>query len=191
MPKVTQAHRDARKQQILEAARAVFAERGFAQTSTGDIVARSGLSTGAVYSYYPSKHDLVLAVCETAMDSVFGDDAHQDLSGLLEKVRASGPEHASLMAQVWGEAAVSQELAGRIRGQLATLRVKVTDLVRRERVHRGLPDDPDPAGLANALLALLTGHSLRLAVGDDSGAEAFSRAIRAIVEAPAPGEAGG
>ncbi|TMU98168.1 MULTISPECIES: TetR/AcrR family transcriptional regulator [unclassified Streptomyces] len=188
MPKVTQAHRDARKQQILEAARAVFAERGFAQTSTGDIVARSGLSTGAVYSYYPSKHDLVLAVCDTAVDSLFGDDAHQDLSGLLERVRAGGPEHASLMAQVWGEAAVSPELAGRIRDQLAALRAKVADLVRGERAHRGLPDDPDPAGLANALLALLTGHSLRLAVGDDSGAEAFSRAIRAIVEAPAPGE---
>jgi AcrR family transcriptional regulator len=66
MPKVTQEHRDARRRQILAAAREVFADKGFTQTSTGEIVAASGLSTGAVYSYFPSKNDLVAAVCEDA-----------------------------------------------------------------------------------------------------------------------------
>jgi hypothetical protein len=51
MPRVGQAHLDARRQQIVDAARARFAAHGFARTSMADIVAESGLSIGAIYRY--------------------------------------------------------------------------------------------------------------------------------------------
>jgi TetR/AcrR family transcriptional regulator, transcriptional repressor of aconitase len=186
MPKVTPAHRAARRRQILDAARAVFAEKGFAQTSTGDIVAKSGLSTGAVYSYFPSKNDLVLAVCDDAIDTVFGSDTPGNLSELLDRVHHidGGLAHARLVAQIWGEAAVSPQLAARVREQLAAGRAKASVLINDERAARGLPVDPDVTGSANALLALLSAYLLRLAVGDEEGSAGLHRAIRAIVEAP-------
>jgi AcrR family transcriptional regulator len=64
VPRVSEQHLAARRQQILDAAAGLFAERGFARTSMSDVVRASGLSMGAVYRYFPSKADLVIAVGE-------------------------------------------------------------------------------------------------------------------------------
>lgn len=178
MPKVTQEHRDARRRQILAAAREAFAAKGFAQTSTGEIVAASGLSTGAVYSYFPSKNDLVAAVCEDAVDHLIDLDSIRDAGELLDRLRARHGGHARLMAQIWAEAAVSPDLAAQIRAQLTKDHEKVTDLIRRDR---GLPEATDPAGVAGALLAMLTGYSQRLAIGQDIDSAAFRQALQALL----------
>ncbi|HEY0718123.1 MAG TPA: helix-turn-helix domain-containing protein, partial [Streptosporangiaceae bacterium] len=52
MPKVTQQYRDARRDQILSAARRCFLRDGFHVTSMQDLFAESGLSSGAVYRYF-------------------------------------------------------------------------------------------------------------------------------------------
>lgn len=181
MPKVTQEHRDARRRQILVAAREAFAAKGFAQTSTGEIVAASGLSTGAVYSYFPSKNDLVAAVCEDAVDNLIDLDSIRDAGELLDRLRARHGGHARLMAQVWAEAAVSPDLAAQIRAQLVKDHEKVTDLIRQDRRTGGLPDSPDPSGVAGALLAMLTGYSQRLAIGQDIDSAAFRQALQALL----------
>ena len=52
----------ARPSEIIEAALAVFAERGFAGAKLDDIAARAGVSKGAVYLYFETKEDLFRAV---------------------------------------------------------------------------------------------------------------------------------
>jgi AcrR family transcriptional regulator len=44
---------------LLAVASALFAERGFAQTSVQDIVERAGVTKGAMYHYYSAKDDLL------------------------------------------------------------------------------------------------------------------------------------
>jgi AcrR family transcriptional regulator len=58
MPRVSVGYLAARREQIVQAASRLFAERGFSRTTMADVVAASGLSTGAVYNYFPSKSDL-------------------------------------------------------------------------------------------------------------------------------------
>ena len=70
MPKVTQQHRDARREQILAAARRCFLSDGFHATSMQDLFAASGLSSGAVYSYFASKDDVIVAIAEENMRGV-------------------------------------------------------------------------------------------------------------------------
>jgi AcrR family transcriptional regulator len=43
VPRVSEQHLAARRQQILDAAAALFAERGLARTSMNDVVRESGL----------------------------------------------------------------------------------------------------------------------------------------------------
>ena len=50
------------RDQILMAATAVFAEKGFAKTSMNDIVRASGLSKGGVYWHFKSKGELMTAI---------------------------------------------------------------------------------------------------------------------------------
>ena len=49
-----------RKNQILEAALVVFAEKGFEKARMDDIVAESGLSKGTLYWYFKNKEDIII-----------------------------------------------------------------------------------------------------------------------------------
>ncbi len=53
-----------RRKQILDAAEKVFTQRGFNKARMDDIVAESGLSKGALYWYYKSKDEIILALMD-------------------------------------------------------------------------------------------------------------------------------
>ena len=67
MPRVSQEYRDARRREILEAARRHFAENGFHSTSMQDFFEASGLSAGLVYRYFRSKEGLITALAGGAL----------------------------------------------------------------------------------------------------------------------------
>src|SRR5499427_7911296 len=52
----------ARPAEILDAALAAFAERGFAATRLDDVAARAGITKGTLYLYFSSKEELFKAV---------------------------------------------------------------------------------------------------------------------------------
>jgi AcrR family transcriptional regulator len=53
--------------EIVQAAMAVFAEKGFAAARLDEIAARAGVSKGALYLYFATKEDLFRAVVEQAI----------------------------------------------------------------------------------------------------------------------------
>lgn len=66
MPKITKERREERRRQILKAATACFARKGFDATRVQDICREAGLSPGAVYIYFDSKDAIVRALAEKA-----------------------------------------------------------------------------------------------------------------------------
>jgi len=48
MPKVTDAHRESRRRQILDASIECFAREGFHRTSMAQIIAEAGVSAGTI-----------------------------------------------------------------------------------------------------------------------------------------------
>lgn len=54
--------KDARPQELLDAALELFVEKGFSATRSEEVAARAGVSKGTLYLYFPSKHDLLEAV---------------------------------------------------------------------------------------------------------------------------------
>ena len=54
--------KQARPQELLEAALSLFVEKGFAATRIEQIALRAGVSKGTLYLYFPSKQDLLQAV---------------------------------------------------------------------------------------------------------------------------------
>jgi AcrR family transcriptional regulator len=180
MPKVAQAHLDARRQQILDAARARFASHGFARTSIADIVTESGLSNGAIYRYFTSKDEIVVAVCEQAGEAFPAALTTEAVSGFLDHVRALAREkgHARLVAQIYAEAALSPPLAAIVQRQLAAMRAAVADLIPA-----GQADQADQAeAIAEAFVAICIGYSEQLAVRGDLDPAPFATALMAIVQ---------
>jgi AcrR family transcriptional regulator len=56
-----------RNAEILEAARKVFAQKGFSEASVGDIAQQAGLAKGTLYLYYRSKHALYWAALQAGL----------------------------------------------------------------------------------------------------------------------------
>ncbi len=78
-----------RKSQILDAATAVFARKGFYEASMDDIVDESGLSKGALYWYFKSKDQIISAL----LDRLF----EPELEELRALVNAEGSARTRLL----------------------------------------------------------------------------------------------
>jgi AcrR family transcriptional regulator len=63
---------------LVASAISLFAEKGFAETSTTEIVDRAGITRGALYHHFADKHQLF----EAALDAVEGD--------IFDRVQAAG-----------------------------------------------------------------------------------------------------
>jgi TetR/AcrR family transcriptional regulator len=59
---IRKRRKEARPQELLDAALEVFVEKGFAASKMEDVASRAGVSKGTVYLYFPSKEELLKAV---------------------------------------------------------------------------------------------------------------------------------
>ena len=71
MPRVTPAHEQQVRDRIVAAAIGVFNEKGYRRATMQDVVRASGLSVGAIYTYYAGKDELFLASCTRSMERGF------------------------------------------------------------------------------------------------------------------------
>jgi AcrR family transcriptional regulator len=96
MPKITDAQRETRRQQILQAALRCFSRDGFHNTTTADIVRESGVSQGTLYLYFTTKEEIIVALA---------DDRHQGEAFLNAMARSEQDpiEGLSLLLELHGE----------------------------------------------------------------------------------------
>jgi AcrR family transcriptional regulator len=81
VPRVSAQHEREVRERIVRAATRVFSERGFHRATMQDIVRASGLSVGAIYTYFKSKDELILAGCD-----LITDQEMTELAGRLASV---------------------------------------------------------------------------------------------------------
>jgi len=68
-PTLRQRRKEARPQELLEAALSLFVEKGFAASRSEEVAVRAGVSKGTLYLYYPSKEDLFKAVVRQTLSA--------------------------------------------------------------------------------------------------------------------------
>ena len=176
MPKVTQAHLDARRQQVLEAATECFAEKGFHRTTIQDIVRASGLSAGAIYRYFESKDDIIQAIADEghliewqairqATDLQAGVDTLRRLARsffepLLEPTEK---QRRRVGIETWAEALHSPSVLATTReGVNEPLRL-FTAILANARDRGEVPADIDPEALGRMMIAVFQGFVLQQA----------------------------
>jgi len=130
MPRVSDAHRAARREQIAEAALQVLSRYG-SETSIAQIVAECGLSAGAIYGNFENKAELARYVAGQLLHRRIGtlDEAVSDgqVRTPVEVLRLfmtlhRSPPDLSVLLQFWGEATVDQDLRTILRGRAEELR---------------------------------------------------------------------
>ena len=193
MPKVSEEHLEARRQQILEAAFRCFSHNGFHKTTMRDIYAESGLSAGAVYRYYKSKDDIIGAMCDDAQQrdaEIFGaavelgdtvKACNKLISEYFESMDRPGIENiAGMWVQMWAEAVRKVSLR--------------EETVHEDYPHSGLLSivqqaqecgeinpDLDPDAVVKAMLSWFQGLMLQKAWGEEVDVQEYISVIKAML----------
>jgi len=112
-----QRRKEARPQELLDAALALFVEKGFAATRSEEVAARAGVSKGTLYLYYPSKEELFKAVVRHNLSTLIAEGAQ--IAGQFE---GSTAELLALLLRTWWERVGSQPASGIFKIMIAEVR---------------------------------------------------------------------
>src|SRR5688572_30768205 len=82
--------KERRREEILRAARRVFAQKGYHQTNIADIAAVLGMGHGTFYRYFENKRDIFRCVLEAGVGEIAGiaDAEAPDAADTLEEYTA-------------------------------------------------------------------------------------------------------
>jgi AcrR family transcriptional regulator len=197
VPRLSAAQEQQVRDRIIHAAVAVFADKGYHRATIADVVARSGLSVGAIYTHFRNKEELFLHSCDLMSGQGLDELAVRlaPLTTTAERLRAAiayyvetidafddAPGQVGLV-RAWAEADEEpgvREMLVRRRERL----VGASQLLVREGIARGeLPDWVDVDGLARGFMALLDGLLLqRIEAGDAYRPEDAVRRATAILD---------
>jgi AcrR family transcriptional regulator len=71
-----QRRKQARPQELLQAALQLFVEKGFSATRSDEVAALAGVSKGTLYLYFPSKEELFKAVVRNNLTALIAEGQH-------------------------------------------------------------------------------------------------------------------
>jgi len=193
MPKISDERRNARRAQILEAAWTCFQKEGLHATTMEHIIRQSGLSAGAVYSYFKSKDELILAAVTTSLTQ---------LRALLEPLMASDPLPDQLVRQIvaavgtfaardtydlrriallgWSEAQRNERLRAIMREFYLAFRKQIEAAAIRWKKAGVLKSAAAPDQVAKALLSLILGFVVQSAIVGDVDADDIAGGLRQL-----------
>lgn len=171
-----------RREQLLEAAARLFAERGFHAVGIDDIGAAAGISGPGVYRHFPSKAALLEALCDRAMSRMLAGArgipaAHEDPQAALEAlvdlhVAFAVQERALIGVWVREARALSDGVRRSLRRRMKAYEQPWHAVLGRLR------DDLDPADVAvvtGCTLAMLNGTAFTTVSVDTGRLEVLLR----------------
>jgi AcrR family transcriptional regulator len=97
---------DERPDEILDAALAVFAERGYRNTRLEDVGEAAGVTKGAIYHYFENKEDLLLRAIEHRREVAF-----EKIEGIVRDKAAPVSTRIRLIVRRWFAAMTKERLA--------------------------------------------------------------------------------
>src|SRR5579872_7491021 len=142
MARFTDAQKESRRQQILDAALRCFSRDGFHNTTTADIVRESGVSQGTLYLYFATKDDLIVALADDrrqseALVNALVQGEPDPIDGLLlmfelhgrSLVDPSRRDARRVGIQGWAEALRNPAIHGSVTGFMSSVRQEIVRLI--------------------------------------------------------------
>jgi AcrR family transcriptional regulator len=147
---------EARPDEVLDAALALFIEKGFTATRVEDVAKRAGLSKGAVYLYFPSKEALVeglirravVPVADSALAALvdYDGDPRIVITAVLKMIahRLSDPKILAMPKLIFREIAGFPALAEMYRVEVLDRVIPVVETLIRRGMDQGYLRQVDP-----------------------------------------------
>lgn len=199
MPKVTAEHVEARRTQIICAAYKCFGEKGFHKTTIREICREAGLSAGAVYGYFKSKLDILLALEEMGQrqtrglleDSDPGGAAPRALEAMLGRAiellgSDEARESARFSVRLWGETLQMSEVEHLCPAALSSLRAPFAEAVRRGQRRGEIGGEIDAEAAARVFAAICVGFQVLKAMEPDDDFAGCTDVVAAMLDGSFP-----
>jgi AcrR family transcriptional regulator len=199
IPKVSQNHLDARRQQILDAAVECFSRDGLHPTSMQDIVRQSGLSAGALYTYFKSKDEMITAIAagrhmrerEMIGAAIQDSDTAATLHILVRNFARSlldptEQKARRLSIQLWAEALRNPGILKIVREGTDMPRMMLSAMILEARERGDISKQIVPDALARVLIALFQGFALQLALDASTELEPSLQIVEQMLAALSP-----
>lgn len=182
----TQAERrNAMRAQLMDAARALLVEKGYADTGTPEIVAAARVTRGALYHHFADKTDLFRAVCAREAEAVGKaiEDATKDVQDTKRALAVGSVAYFDAMS-VPGRASLLLLEAPSVLGLDEAARLTSGDgrTQLREGLAQALPETEEAMidAMADILSAAFDRTALAIATGGDR--TAYINAMLELVE---------
>lgn len=183
--------RRSRKETVLGAAMRLFAERGVRQTTMKDICEAAAISPGALYRYFASKEDIILAIADLEARDVAllvaaietGEDLVSTLETWADRIASWQTEDltARLTVEFSAEALRNPQVADAFRAADARLREALETAIRRDLAAGRIVGGFDPANLAFLVQSLFDGVAGRTAFAGQPAQTAFADDLRRLI----------
>jgi AcrR family transcriptional regulator len=92
VPKVSEEHRTARREEILDAARRCFGRYGYEGATVARLEEETGLSRGAIFNYFANKEDLFLTLAQRDAERFGRVWADEGFAGVCRDILGADPE---------------------------------------------------------------------------------------------------
>lgn len=198
MPKISDDRRAARRAQILEAAWICFQKQGLHATTMDHIIRASGLSAGAVYSYFPSKEELIVAAVTTSLgglrervEPLFAaplpppDQLVERIAEAVTDFTDRGDYDLRRIALLgWSEAQRSERLQSVMQGFYGGFRDQLAQAAEGWRRAGLLHAEAAPLDVAKAILAALLGFVVQSALLGDVAPRDLAAGLRDLIPCP-------
>jgi AcrR family transcriptional regulator len=200
VPKVSQQHLDARREQILMAAVVSYGRKGVQATRMQDIYDETGLSPGAVYRYFPSKQAILDAVFDKSLENNAAlmanfqeaddpleaiDGVAQAVFGMLDEPNMQVMQRASV--SITAEALFEADLAGKMAGLQQDMATRLGELAARAQGAGLMSTEVDADYAGRVLLAIFEGFRLQKLLDPSVDTARFVEAMEQITFSKAGG----
>lgn len=196
MPKVSEAHLEQRRHQILDAAIACFVRKGFHQTTMADIAAEAGVSDTLAYRYFSGKEELIEAAVhqhgDATVDALLGtSDGVEDFRTLVDLLigtnirRFEHPEEMKatmgMYFRAWAEALHDEKARDEVVERWRHYFDVVEGLVRRAQETEQISSRLDPRAVAWVMIATHYGSNLLSVLDPEVDPEKSKEVMLAMV----------
>ena len=165
MPKVSEEHRERRRQEILDGARRCFARHGYEGATVARLEEEIGLSRGAIFNYYENKEALFLAVASTYAERMTSIWLERGFRALLEEILHADADWLAVQLEAVRRFRTEPEF--RRQTEAVEREFESTRPDRRRRLaEHGLREDLPLDAVAVFLSLVANGLALRVTVGD-------------------------
>ncbi|HEY97068.1 MAG TPA: TetR/AcrR family transcriptional regulator [Dehalococcoidia bacterium] len=192
-PRVPETYLEARRNEILEAAFKCFLEKGFHHTTMQDIYKATKLSTGAVYNYFPSKEDIVVAALEQVTDwtissltSMVSENPDESLVNIirfwLSAIKQGDiGKGISVQLEFYAEAARNSSIRAAVLRNQATTHETLVELIEQNQRAGLINPDLDPLSIARTIMGMVFGIMIHKSLEPNVNLKAYGQVCEAIL----------